>query len=61
MICPFRNQDCLGDECAWWVKLTGDQNKEEEGRCAIAWSTILLCELRVAAEKKTKDVPTNEQ
>lgn len=59
VICPFRNQDCLKDTCAMWVKLTID--KQEEGKCAIAWGAILLVELRLATEKKTNDAPTNEQ
>lgn len=59
MICPLRNQDCLEDKCAWWVKLLVD--KQDEGKCAIAWSAILLVELRRATERKKKDAPTNEQ
>lgn len=53
MICPLTKEDCLQDECAWWIKLVVDK-KEEKGRCAIAWSTILLVELRIATDKKTK-------
>lgn len=57
MICPLTKEDCLETECAWWVKLTVDKKERvaaEQGRCAIAWSTILLVELRVATEKKTR-------
>lgn len=50
--CPLTKKKCLEDKCAWWVKLIND--KQERGRCAIAWSAILLVELRVATDGKPK-------
>lgn len=54
--CPLTKEDCLEDECAWWVQLMIDKQERvgaEQGKCAVAWSAILLVELRLATEKKT--------
>ncbi len=53
MVCPLFQEVCRKDKCAWWVKLTA--NQEEHGKCAIAWLPILLVELRSAFERKEKD------
>ncbi|GAI03076.1 unnamed protein product [marine sediment metagenome] len=53
MKCPLIKEDCLKEECPWWIKLVID--KKEEGRCAIAWSTILLVEFRIAIEGKANE------
>lgn len=55
MICPLTQGDCLENGCGWWVKLMND--KQERGKCAVAWSSILLVELREAIEKTKNNEP----
>lgn len=48
--CEMVAKECLEDKCALWVKLKN--GNQEQGRCAIAWSTILLVEFRQAIERR---------
>ncbi|MBA7668437.1 hypothetical protein ES703_76547 [subsurface metagenome] len=62
MECPFTKKSCSKDQCAWWIELIVDEEKRvdaKQSRCAVAWITILLIELRKATEKKTN--VTNEE
>jgi len=51
-------QDCQKGDCGLWVVLNA--GKVEQGRCALTWFPILLVELRVAIEQKTKQKVTDE-
>ena len=51
--CSDVAKDCIKDECALWVKLTS--NKQEQGRCVMAWLPVLLVELRGAIENNRED------
>jgi len=46
--CPLVKKECIGLQCAWFVKIAGyDTNtgKEvEEWQCAIAWMPMLMIE-----------------
>lgn len=52
MKCPLTKKDCLKNKCAWWVQLVIDKEKEE--KCAVAWLMVVLVEIRMAIEQKTK-------
>lgn len=46
--CPLLNKPCIELECAWFIKLTGNNPQTgqpvDEWGCATAWTPILLIE-----------------
>ena len=51
--CPLTKEDCLGDNCAWWVRLRSSK-QEDDAKCSVAWATILLVELKMVVEQGVK-------
>lgn len=42
--CPLLRQGCIGEGCAWWIKVLGkDGNGDihEDEECAINWTVLL--------------------
>ena len=58
MECPLINVSC-SEDCPWWVKLIID--KQEKGRCSIAWIPILLIELRQSIDKREEGKNDNAE
>lgn len=57
MKCPLTKKKCLEDKCALWVELIVDklgQDRQNQGRCSIAWIPVLLVELRETVERIAK-------
>ena len=53
MECPLAKENCSEKDCHWWIMLIID--KQEKGRCCIAWIRILLVEIRQSIDKRREE------